>query len=173
MNIKRVAVTGPESTGKSLLSKKLAQEFKTVWVPEYAREYLLKLPDSRKYNEEDLINIAQGQLTSEDRLINSASDVLICDTDLLVIKIWSEFKYNRCHPWILEQINNRKYDLYLLCHIDIPWEFDLLRENPGLRKYFYVKFLKELNFMDVKYVEIKGEFNKRMKTAINAVSLLL
>lgn len=173
MKIKKIAVTGPESTGKSVLSKKLAQEFDTVWVPEFAREYLLNLPDSSNYKEEDLLNIAKGQLESEDRLANSATDILICDTDLLVIKIWSEFKYNRCHPWILEQINKRKYDLYLLCNIDIPWEYDPLRENPGLRKYFYNKFLRELSSIEAPFVEVKGEFNKRLKTSINAIKLLL
>jgi NadR type nicotinamide-nucleotide adenylyltransferase len=173
MKIKKVAVTGPESTGKSFLSKHLAQEFNTVWVPEFAREYLLNLPDPGKYVEEDLLKIAKGQLDSEDRLATSASDILICDTELLVIKIWSEFKYNRCHPWIVEQINKRKYDLYILCNIDIPWEYDPLRENPGLRKYFYHKFLKELYFLEATYVEVKGELNKRLKTAINAVNLLL
>ena len=173
METKKVAVTGPESTGKSLLSQQLAQEFNTVWVPEYAREYLLKLPEPQKYIEEDLLNIAKGQLISEDQLIQSASEILICDTELLVIKIWSEFKYNRCHPWIIEQINIRKYDLYLLCNPDIPWEYDPLRENPALREYFYIKFLKELNRMEVNYIEIKGDYEQRLETAINEIKLLL
>src|SRR5690606_11050767 len=126
MDIRRVAVIGPECTGKSDLSKFLAAEFNTVWVPEFAREYLDNL--SRPYIIDDLTEIAKGQIEQEDSLTARANQVLICDTNLYVIKVWSNFKYGHCDPWILRQIAERPYDLYLLTYVDIPWEYDPLRE---------------------------------------------
>ncbi|MFW5872398.1 MAG: AAA family ATPase, partial [bacterium] len=107
MSIK-IAIVGPESTGKSTLSKQLALYFKTAWVPEYARDYLNKL--GRPYKQSDLLLIAQEQIALEEKAAAN-HEMVFCDTNLLVIKIWSEFKYQSCHPWILKSIKERKYDL--------------------------------------------------------------
>ena len=130
MDIKKIVVIGPESTGKSTLSEALATALHTVWVPEYAREYLEHL--NRPYSETDLQAIARGQLLKEGEVAPLVNKVLICDTDLYVIKVWSEHKYGRCHASILEEIARRKYDLYLLTGIDMPWSPDPLREHAGL-----------------------------------------
>src|SRR5262245_25992285 len=117
-NIRKVAVIGPECTGKSDLSAFLAQHFKTAWVPEYARGYLDNL--TRPYAQHDLLTIAHGQLRIEDEFRRDANKVLICDTNLYVIKVWSEFKFGNVDNEILREINERKYDLYLLTYVDIP-----------------------------------------------------
>ena len=132
MKIKKVVVLGPECAGKSELSEYLARAFNTVWVPEYAREYLDKL--AKPYGPEDLPLIAKGQLMLEDEMETKANRTLICDTDLYVIKIWSMFKYGYCDPAILKAIESRKCDLYLLTYIDIPWAYDPLREHPDQRE---------------------------------------
>ncbi|MCD4735883.1 MAG: ATP-binding protein, partial [Bacteroidales bacterium] len=94
--IYRIAITGPESTGKSRLSAQLAEHFNTVWAPEYAREYLQKI--QRPYTQEDLLEIAKGQKRMHEKMMKFARNILFCDTEMLVIKIWSEFKYGNCHP---------------------------------------------------------------------------
>jgi len=169
LSIKKVVVIGPESTGKSTLSKAIASELNTVWVPEYARTYLEAL--HRPYEESDLLQIAKGQLASEDNLLQTAHDYLICDTDLNVIKVWSEHSYNHCTPWILEQIAARQYDLYLLTYIDVPWEEDPLREHADdtMRHYFYNLYKDIVVNSGIPWQNIKGNEQQRLETALQAI----
>ncbi|TWW02352.1 AAA family ATPase [Chitinophaga pinensis] len=169
----KVVVIGPESTGKSTLSQQLAAHYQTMWVPEYARQYLEGL--SRPYEQSDLLSIAKGQLVQEDQLAQQANRLLICDTDLHVIKVWSEHKYGNCDPEILQAIRDRKYDLYLLTYIDIPWEEDPQREHPDptMREYFYNVYRDLVMASGVPWVEIKGSLDERMTSAIAAVDKLL
>src|SRR5688572_10213029 len=167
---KRVAIIGPECTGKSELSKFLAQHFKTEWVPEYARAYIDNL--RRPYNQNDLITIAHGQIRLEDEYARDANTFLFCDTNLYVIKVWSMFKYGNCDQEILDQIANRKYDLYLLTYVDLPWEEDPLREHPTKREELYNIYLNEMKNQSVTFVEIKAVREQRQTTAIEAIEKL-
>jgi nicotinamide riboside kinase len=95
--MQKIIITGPESTGKTTLAQQLAQHYQTVWVPEYSRDYIAQL--NRSYEEDDLLEIAKGQVRREDEMVaKHTPDLLICDTSLLVIKVWSKVKYQRCHP---------------------------------------------------------------------------
>ncbi len=165
--IKRVSITGPESTGKSELSRKLASKYNTLWVPEYAREYILKL--GRDYEQKDLAIIGRGQLGEEEQLAAAASRLLFCDTDLIVIKIWSLFKYGTCDEWILERVKDHKYDLYLLCDIDLPWEDDPLREHPDRRQELFNLYIRELDELKVPYHVVSGKGEKRLKSAVDSI----
>jgi NadR type nicotinamide-nucleotide adenylyltransferase len=169
--VKRVVVIGPECTGKSELSAFLAKHYKTTWAPEYARGYLSNLV--REYNQSDLLTISRGQTRVEDEFARTANKVLICDTNLYVIKIWSEFKYGECDPEILKAIQHRSYDLYLLTYIDIPWENDPLREHPDKREELYDIYLRELKNQPVPFVEIRGDREARQKSAVEAVDSIL
>lgn len=170
MEIKKIVVLGPECTGKSELSASLADEFRTVWVPEYARQYLDNL--QRPYTPEDLPVIARGQLALQDDMEARANKVLICDTDLYVIKVWSTFKYGFCDPEILRSIASRQYDLYLLTYIDVPWTYDPLREHPDQREELYQRYLREMKNQPVPFVEIRGDRNTRRKAASAAIAAL-
>jgi NadR type nicotinamide-nucleotide adenylyltransferase len=171
MKTKKVAIIGPESTGKSELSEFLAKEFNTVWVPEYARTYLDNL--RRPYQFADLTEIARGQIALEEALMEKANGVLICDTDLHVIKVWSAFKFGTCDPQILEWIAIRRYDLYLLTYIDLPWEPDPYREQPDKRDLLYEMYLEEMKSQRVPFVEIKGDRAERRSVAISTIRDLL
>ncbi len=165
----KLVIIGPESTGKSSLSEALSRHFGEPWVPEYAREYLEGL--GRPYRYEDLLQIARGQIRTEDELTAQAKGLLICDTDLRVIKIWSEHKYGRTDPWIKQQIKERSYDLYLLTDIDIPWQEDPLREHPDpdLRIHFMAQYEKELDSAGVPWVKISGAEAHRLESAIEVI----
>ncbi|MCO6488356.1 MAG: ATP-binding protein [Phaeodactylibacter sp.] len=158
---RRLLLTGPESTGKSLLARRLAEAYQTVWVPEYARYYLETL--GRPYREDDLLPIARGQLLLEDYQAQFARRILPCDTGMLVLKVWSEFKYGRCHPWILEQLHRRSYDLYLLCGTDVPWTYDPQRENPNEREELYAIYKRELEQLGVPFTELRGGVEARVE----------
>src|SRR5678815_5014894 len=102
--LKKIVVIGPESTGKSTLCQQLAEHYYSSSVPEYAREYLLA--HGTDYTYEDLLEIAKGQITLEDSITKSAEGLVFIDTDMFVMKVWCEFVFDDCHPWIIEQLNN-------------------------------------------------------------------
>jgi NadR type nicotinamide-nucleotide adenylyltransferase len=168
---KIVTVVGPECTGKTDLATFLAAEFQTVWVPEYARAYLDKL--HHPYDASDLTKIAHGQVRLEDEWIAEANRVLICDTNLIVIKVWSEFKYGNCDPEILRLMNGRHYDLLLLTSIDIPWENDPQREHPDKREHFMNIYRKEAAATGIPVVEISGDREHRRARAAAEIKSLL
>lgn len=168
---KRIAIVGPECTGKTSLAQQLAKVFTTEWVPEYARGYLNKLVDP--YTQGDLLNIAQGQMRIEDEFYRDANRVLICDTNLVVIKIWSDFKFGATDPWILKEMIGRQYDLHLLTHIDVPWEEDPQREHPNKRQELYEIYKKELDALKVPYQEIQGNEVERLTIATEAITKIL
>jgi len=170
--ILKVAITGPESTGKSTLAQQLAAHYNTMWVPEYARTYISELPG--RYTAQDVENIARGQLTSY-QLANwpRANKLLFADTDLLVIKIWMLHAFGTCPAWILEALEKQDFSLYLLMNVDLPWEPDPQREHPHLRQFFYDWYKKELQQYRFNFVEISGTAEKRLQNAVSCVDKLL
>jgi len=168
----KIVIIGPESTGKSTLSKDLADHFSEPWVPEYAREYIEQL--DRPYEYDDLLAIAQGQIKREEELEKKAHEFLFCDTDLHVIEIWSRHRFGRIHPWILNQLKERHYDLYLITDIDIPWEEDPQREHPDpeMRSYFMKMYENTISKTDVPYIVLRGDHKTRTKMAIDKITSL-
>lgn len=167
----KIVLTGPESTGKTTLAKQLADHFKTEWVAEYARHFIDKL--NRPYVEADLLEIAERQLEWEKHLERFAREVLIYDTDLLTIKVWSEFRFGRCHPQILSWIKQRHYDHYLLCGTDVVWHPDPQRENPNDRDLLFDIYKKELALYKKDFTEIRGNEQQRLQQSIAIISSFL
>ena len=165
--MKRIVIIGPESTGKSTLATQLADNYKTVWCPEFAREYLLE--HGRDYTFDDLLNIAYGQLELEDTMETMAGNgIYIIDTDMYVMKVWCEVVFNDCHTWILKQIAQRHYDLYLLCNTDLPWVQDGLREYPdeAIRQKLFKIYKDLLINSGVPWAVISGQESQRLQAAI-------
>jgi NadR type nicotinamide-nucleotide adenylyltransferase len=187
--IKKIVVIGPESTGKSTLCEKLAGHYKTLWVPEYAREYLEK--NGADYMYDDLLTIAEGQIElehrqclrleaegrrqkaedekqkAEDRLLNS----IFIDTDMYVMKVWSEYVFNQCNNWILNRIAERRYDLYLLCDVDLPWVKDDLREYPDqkIRKKLFHFYKDAMVNQSTPWRVISGNYEQRFQRAVEFI----
>ncbi|MBO3699372.1 ATP-binding protein [Fabibacter sp. E12] len=166
-----MGIVGPESTGKTTLAKSLANHFQTEWVKEYAREYLTEL--GRSYTQSDLVEIAKGQVASENRIKKKAKRLIFLDTDLLVIKIWSEFKYGSCDPWIEQQLAMNRADLYLLTDFDIPYEDDPLRESPNQRGELFEIYKKTLIDSGSNFHVVKGDHSERLEEAIGYINLIL
>jgi NadR type nicotinamide-nucleotide adenylyltransferase len=168
--MKKIAIIGPESTGKSTLCEQLAVHYKTVWCPEYAREYLLT--NGKVYKFEDLAVIAKGQLALEDGLCAKANnEIYFIDTNMYVMQVWCEFVFQKCHQFILDKIVERKYDLYLLCNIDLPWAYDELREYPDEkpRKELYRMYKELMIDQKTPWVEVSGSYEERFDAAVDAV----
>lgn len=172
----KVVLFGPESTGKTTLSRDLAEHYKTEWVPEYAREYLQVKWDREGIicEVEDLIPIAKGQIRLENELSKKAEKLLICDTDLLETKVYSEEYYDGfTHPMLDKYARLNKYDLYLLAFIDVPWEEDDLRDRPHQREQMFQAFEQALIDHQCNYVILKGDRKTRMRKAIAEIDKLL
>lgn len=174
--LKKIVIIGPESTGKSSLCTQLASYYKTDWVKEYAREYLLE--NGTAYTFENLLEVAKGQIeleeTAIENMLQSDTGLLFIDTNMYVMKVWCEFVFEKCHHWILNTIVERKYDLYLLCNIDLPWVKDELREYPDLvtREKLYHYYKDILLNQQVPWIDICGNYEERLQKAIDAVNEL-
>jgi len=166
--MKKVVISGPESSGKSTLSKHLSESLFIPHVREYAREYIDSL--NREYNEEDLVQIAKGQLGLEEDIISQTPSYLICDTDLLTIKVWSEYKYGSCDLEIIELLKNNLPDLYLLTSPDFPWKEDLQRENPNNRDELFSIYKEEIIKLGVPFVVVSGSELDRLERVMEIFS---
>jgi NadR type nicotinamide-nucleotide adenylyltransferase len=168
--VKRVAVFGAESTGKTTLAEKLAARFGTVWVPEFARTYLDRKGPPVELA--DIEPIARGQIADEDRLARAADRVLFCDTELETTVIYSEQYFGVCPDWIRAEARRRRYDLYLLLAIDVPWVPDPWRDFGHAREALNARFRAALVGKAAPVVEIRGAWDERLEAATAAVARL-
>ncbi len=169
---KRILILGPESTGKSTLAAALAAYFQEPWVLEVARAYLETL--GRPYVYEDLLQIGRQQMKLEDELANGAKNYLFCDTDLRVIQVWSQHRYGKVDPWVLEEITRRTYDLILLCTPDLPWQEDPLREHPDqeIREQLFEQYLEITQQSGFPFQLISGDASARLTASVEAIRAL-
>ena len=165
--IKKIAVVGPESTGKSTMSAYLANHYQTVWVPEFAREYCEKLTEPPTWQDE--VNMFYGQLALEAEIAPKANKLLMCDTTFITVKIWSDYTFGRSPQEVLDELPVHPYDLYLLLDVDLPWEEDPLRDFPHLREHFMQVWHRELQALNANYIVISGEGKVRYEAAIRAI----
>lgn len=152
----QIVLTGVESSGKTTLAKLLANHLNAAFIPEYARQYL---EIHHGYEQKDLLIMAQEQI----KLIKApvANKIKICDTDLQVIKIWSEVKYNTVDPYIEHEYKNNLPDLYILCKPDFPWQFDPLRENQNNQLDLHQLYETELERLKVPCIQVEGDLENR------------
>ncbi len=165
----RIAVTGPESTGKTTLAKQLAEIVGGRFIPEYAREYIEQLPGH--YTFEDVEIIARKQVEQYQETLKSQDKFFIFDTWLIITKVWFEWVFGKVPVWLEEQIRNCPVDLFLLCQPDLPWEADPVRENGGENRIrLFEQYRLELNHYNFNFVEIYGTGEDRLVNAITAIN---
>ena len=167
--VKRVAIVGPESAGKSTLTRQLAEHYQTVCVEEYARGLL----DFNKgwCEPHHIPRIAKGHWASESALARQANRILFTDTDLLTTTVWSRMLYNDCPEWILQQADAQRFDFTLLLDCDLDWENDGQRYMPdhAERQSFFETMKAELERLNRPYAVIQGRGPARLQEAIRQV----
>jgi NadR type nicotinamide-nucleotide adenylyltransferase len=170
----KIAIVGAESTGKSDLAQNLAEYFQTIWVKEYARQYLENKTEKYTYN--DILTIAQEQHQQAQEAMDAYQhqEFIFFDTELLVTKIWAEYVFGECHQWILDTLPYQNFDFYLLTNIDLPWQADPLREHPEPEKRIELHNLYKQNLIDFSFAfaEVSGEGNERVQNAIDFIENL-
>ena len=172
----RIVLFGPESTGKTTLAKQLAEHFNTLWVPEYMREYLQQKWDTEgeKCTVDDLIPIAEGQMLVENETAKLVNELLICDTNLLEISVYSQYYYNGfCPEQIKKYAKENTYDLYFLTSVDVPWEIDDLRDSPDERQKMFRTFETQLKDYHLQYEILIGSEVERFESAVKIIIELL
>ena len=163
-----IAITGPESTGKSSLAKELAQHYLALRVEEVARTYLEGL--GRAYTYDDILEIARRQHGAIERARSaSTGSFLFLDTEFTVLRIWCEYVYGKCHPWILEKEQTQQVDLFLLTDIDLPWQPDPLREHPDKRHELFSLYHQALEKRDTPFIIVSGMGKSRLQAAIDGI----
>jgi len=169
---KIIAITGAESTGKSTLSKALSEYFDIPFIPEYARNYVLTL--NRHYDFSDVELIARKQIEQFNEAFQSDHKIVILDTWLIITKIWFEVVFNSVPDWIDEAIKSHPIDMFLVCNTDLPWIEDSVRENGGeMREKLQKKYIKEIQQINGKYEIVSGEYNSRLKQAIQVIESII
>lgn len=167
----KIAILGPESSGKTILAKKLADYYNCPWVAEHAREYVENL--TRNYTFEDVCQIANKQIEQEkyyEKEVNKNSAYIFFDTELIITKVWFEYKY-RCVPeFLTKQLHTGFFDFYLLCAPDLPWEADSVREHGTEREFFFDWYKTEIEQTKKPFVIVNGFGEKRLQKAIKAIS---
>lgn len=171
---KKIVLYGPESTGKSTLSRKLAQHHHTAYIEEYARDYLQEKYDrtQRPAEFEDIMPIAIGQRIAENTAIDQATDYLFCDTDVLETYVYCKAYFEKVPDALLEAVQKAHYDLYLLLDIDTPWTNDDLRDRPEQRQEFFELFKNALEDFNKPYHIISGLGDNRLMNALKALETL-
>ncbi len=164
----RIAITGPESTGKTTLSEALSKTLNGLLVTEFARTYLMDL--GRDYNENDLLIIARNQFKSNSQ--STHLPYLIADTEMTVLKIWSEVKYGACAAELKELLDQQQFDHYFLCSPDIPWEEDPLREHPEMREELFHLYHSELESRQLPYTIITGDRETRIDLCLKTLGVI-
>lgn len=162
------ACVGPESSGKTTLSNQLVTHFSGVVVPEFAREFL----DAKggMYEEADLITIAENQLELENRIISKNTGPIFCDTDVLVVMVWYQFKYRKRNKELEKLFDQQHPRKYLLTYPDLDWEPDPLRENPNDLLQIFKMYEVGLKTIGADYRVIKGKVDVRLANAIEAIN---
>ena len=173
-NCLKVVVFGPESTGKTTLSKQLASHYQTLWVPEFSRTYAInKLKEGKTLTKEDVLPIAYGQMKLENVINKKSKNLLIYDTNLLETLVYSKSIYNDfCPAELADAVQENDYDLYILTDIDVPWEYDEVREKNTDRLQQFITFESVLNKYELPYIKVRGNKDQRLQLAIHAIDEL-
>lgn len=163
----KIALFGPESTGKTTLAKQLAAHYETEWVPEFARDYLQKRWEENQHicEADDMLPIAYGQMSLENEKLSSAKKYLFCDTNLMVTKVFSEIYYGFCDPLLNEEALEHEYDLFFLTDIDVPWEKDDIRDKPEGRETVFSVFKQTLIDNKKPFITLSGNKESRLAKA--------
>lgn len=166
-----MVVVGAESTGKTTLAMALADLYGAPLVEEFSREYLATIGTA--YEQIDLVHIARGQWRREQSARVASRGLLLVDTDLLVIRIWSEVKYGVVPAFVRAQIQQLQRDHSLRCYVltqpDIPWAADPLRENPDDRAELHIRYRQTLDDLSLPYIEVGGTHSARLQAVRAAI----
>jgi HTH-type transcriptional repressor of NAD biosynthesis genes len=174
--IKEICVVGAESTGTTTMAKALAEQYKTVWIPEYGRLYAeakLYTKNANQWTTDEFVHIAQEQSRLEDTMKHLANKVLICDTNAFATAIWHERYMGKQSEEVKQLASQRKYDLYLLTDVAIPFVQDGTRDGEHIREWMHHRFESELQKQSTPYAVLSGNHEKRLKKAITIIDTLL
>lgn len=172
--VKRIVIIGSESSGTTTLARALAEHYRTVWVPEYGRTY----SEGRQYvgqpwRTDEFVHIATEQVRMEDALALLANRVLICDTDAFATSIWHERYMGAPSDDVKAITASRKYDLYVVTDVNIPFEQDDIRDGESFRQWMQGRFIEELSKGPTPMILVSGPHEERFAAAVKRIDEIL
>jgi NadR type nicotinamide-nucleotide adenylyltransferase len=168
---KVICVYGPESTGKSTLTRQLADYYEMPYVEEYAKHIIdSKLGDICF---EDMETIVKGHHKSIEDALQQTTPLLFVDTDAIISKLWSNELFGKESPVIEEFIARQKFDHYLLLDVDLPWVNDIHRYRPNEREAFFRMCEEQLVERKKSYTIIRGVNGQRFENAKKTIEKLI
>jgi NadR type nicotinamide-nucleotide adenylyltransferase len=170
--LRRVVLTGSESTGKSTLAATLARRYGTPWTPEAARLYVEALGGA-PLGYDDVERIARAHIKAADEAAAHARGLLVLDTDLVSTVVYSRHYYGACPGWVEREARERLADLYLLLHPDVPWLPDPARDRPDARDAIHALFEDILESFGAHVADVRGSFAEREARAVEAIDSLM
>lgn len=173
--VNKICVVGTESSGKSIMTEKLAKEFNCPFVTEYGREHVANMENTDSFSVHDISTIASNQLLlEEETAYESENGLMMCDTGLLVTEIFSYLYCGRCPDWVKKASRENKYTLYILLDTSVPFVQDGTREFESRRKEHYNMIYNELYKRDLNFVVISGsDYESRFNDSVEAVKKAL
>jgi NadR type nicotinamide-nucleotide adenylyltransferase len=172
--VKRIVIIGSESSGTTTLARALAEHYRTVWVPEYGRTY----SEGRQYvgqpwRTDEFVHIATEQVRMEDALALLANRVLICDTDAFATSIWHERYMGAPSDDVKAITASRKYDLYVVTDVNIPFEQDDIRDGESFRQWMQGRYVEELSKGPTPMILVSGPHEERFAAAVKRIDEIL
>ncbi len=161
--VKKVCLIGAESTGKTMLTEKLAKHFETIHVPEYA--YSLINSKGKDLSKNDMKTIAKGQISSENALVRYANKLLICDTDIITTSIWHEILFGDCPEWLENEAGKGHYDITFMMDTNTEWVDDIHRYSLETQSFFQQRCIEKLELHKRKYITLSGDWSEKFDTA--------
>jgi HTH-type transcriptional repressor of NAD biosynthesis genes len=165
--VKKICIYGPESTGKSILTERLAGYYNSVYVPEVARDIIDEAGDGVTYDLIEKIGPSHGEAIL--KMLPLANRFLFVDTDVEITKLFSDYYFRKTPafpPWV-ESAN--KFDLYIFTDTDVPYVEDPQRDSEHMREIFKEKLLSILDGKKSDYTIISGGWEERFQQAILAI----
>ena len=172
-DVKRVCLIGAESTGKTTLARTLAERYETVWNPEYGRPYTqIGRPDDAPWTSWEFTHIARLHCWYEDFLAGLADRVLFSDTDAFTTAVFHEV-YLGIPATGFEELVGRRYDLLVVCGLDVTWRHDGVREFEQQRRWMHERYLEHARTSGSPWLLAEGALAERARSVADAVDALL
>lgn len=172
MTVARIAILGAESSGKSTLAAALAERYRTLWVPEYLREFVDTM--QRVPFESDQPRIARIQLEREEEAAAKARGLLFCDTTPFMTALYSRFYWHRVDEELARLAASHAYAHTFVTAPDAPWEPDgLQRESAEVRAYVHGQVVATLDERRIPFTLLSGGIEARVEQAVSVLAPLL
>lgn len=162
--VTNVAIVGGPSTGKTTLSRALADEFDTEFMHEYGREYWEEHAIDRRLTTDQLADIADGHLEEETKRLLESDTYLFTDTNAITTAVFCQYYHGHIPERLMNHAKNcrDRYDVTIVCDTDIPYADTEDRSGEGNRQRLQKHTIAMLETYRIPYYIVSGDVRERV-----------